>query len=356
MSYFLQNGDAFFPTPGKESVLETLPVGNYVVAKSMQGMFFQKAPVFTKPGKMYGTIEHKADRILSTFLDRERATGALFAGEKGSGKSQLARLISLKGYEMGIPTILVNAPWEGDEFSSLLASVEQPAIIQMDEFEKVYKPEQQESILTLLDGTMTTKKLFILTVNNKYRVNDHMRNRPGRLFYALDFAGLESAFVREYCTDTLHDQEHVEVIVRISTIFQAFNFDMLKALVEEMNRYKQDPFEAMEMLNAKPVNDDPTTKFEVQVWNPAGEEVKVAGADEHNEQPMAARGGAVAVYGLTDPDDEDEDPDGICLIVRANEVQKLNAERGVFEFLTDGHKVVFTKKESTPIGLRQLAY
>jgi hypothetical protein len=35
-------------------------------------------------------------------------------------------------------------------------------------------------------------------------------------------------------------------------MFDQFNFDMLKALVEEMNRYKETASEAMRMLNAKP--------------------------------------------------------------------------------------------------------
>ena len=35
-------------------------------------------------------------------------------------------------------------------------------------------------------------------------------------------------------------------------MFAQFNFDMLKALVEEMNRYNESPSEALRMLNAKP--------------------------------------------------------------------------------------------------------
>jgi hypothetical protein len=35
-------------------------------------------------------------------------------------------------------------------------------------------------------------------------------------------------------------------------MFDQFNFDMLKALIEEMNRYNETASEAMRMLNAKP--------------------------------------------------------------------------------------------------------
>jgi hypothetical protein len=79
-----------------------------------------------------------------------------------------------------------------------------------------------------------------------------MRNRPGRIFYMLDFKGLDSDFIREYCEDRLDNKEYIERIVQITETFSAFNFDMLKALVEEMNRYNEPPQEAMKMLNAKP--------------------------------------------------------------------------------------------------------
>ena len=70
-----------------------------------------------------------------------------------------------------------------------MQDIEQPCIILFDEFEKVYDDQDQEKALTLLDGVFPSRKLFIMTVNNKWRVNEHMRNRPGRIYYMLDFAG-----------------------------------------------------------------------------------------------------------------------------------------------------------------------
>jgi hypothetical protein len=122
-----------------------------------------------------------------------------------------------------------------------------------DEFEKVYNTEQQEALLTLLDGIYSTKKLFLLTSNDKWRVDSHMRNRPGRIFYMIDFKGLDEHFIREYCYDNLNNPElkTIETIVNIASVFSAFNFDMLKALIEEMNRYNETPQEALRILNVK---------------------------------------------------------------------------------------------------------
>lgn len=363
MTYFVQAGDVFSPTSGKDTFLDGLPVGNYIIIQTMQGLKFQRVDSFGDPGKMYGNIDSRAERIMRTFLDRPRTTGVLLSGEKGSGKSQLARNVSRLGYEAGIPTILVNAPYAGDEFNALLASIEQPAIVLMDEFEKVYSDDRgaQEQVLTLLDGMMTSQKLFVLTVNDKYRVNDHMKNRPGRIFYALEFEGLEADFIREYCEDNLKDQEQIENVLKISALFRAFNFDMLKALVEEMNRYNETAFDAMEMLNAKPFSTDSTTTYEVLVTAPNGAKSE---ASESGDIPLGGDGRSrSAVYvnfekpeGVSpkqwadqldlNMDDEDLEEGNFYrhFIVNGNDLKRLDVSAGTYEFESDGYKIVYKKK------------
>jgi hypothetical protein len=48
------------------------------------------------------------------------------------------------------------------------------------------------------------------------------------------------------------NKTHIQGVCRVAAMFDQFNFDMLKALVEEMNRYNESPSESMKMLNAKP--------------------------------------------------------------------------------------------------------
>lgn len=79
-----------------------------------------------------------------------------------------------------------------------------------------------------------------------------MQNRPGRIYYLIYFTGLSQAFITEYCQDNLHEEEHTEKICAIATLFNASNFDMLKALVQEMNRFNEAPSEAMKYLNTRP--------------------------------------------------------------------------------------------------------
>lgn len=255
MTYFLKQGNTY-KVAKKEAMdlSERLPAGNYVIQKNpMTGeLFLEGIEPFDIKGKIYGDTVKRAERILYAFNDRPSTTGVMLTGEKGSGKTLLAKMLSFKGYDQGIPTIVINAPWCGDDFNSFIQSIDQPVIVVFDEFEKVYDEQEQEAMLTLLDGVYPTKKLFVLTCNDKWRVNQHMRNRPGRIFYSLEYKGLEADFIREYCEDNLQDKEHIDKIVGIAGTFDQFNFDMLKALVEEMNRFNETPQEAMQMLNAKP--------------------------------------------------------------------------------------------------------
>jgi hypothetical protein len=255
MTYFLKSGTRFNVTTKESMDLhEALPIGNYTVKfDKMSGAFYLEAiESFEIRGKIYGDTRKQADRVLNTFQERTASTGIMLTGEKGSGKTLLAKMLSIKGAEQGIPTIVINAPWQGDEFNAFLQMIEQPTIILFDEFEKVYDRDDQEKMLTLLDGVYPSKKLFILTCNDKWRVNEHMRNRPGRIYYMLDYKGLEADFIIEYCEDNLKAKEHIETICRIASMFDQFNFDMLKAMVEEMNRYGETPQQVMKMLNAKP--------------------------------------------------------------------------------------------------------
>ena len=254
MTYYMKSGNTFRVSSKEAMDLhETLPAGNYTIGQDMMGnLFLEKIESFTIGTKLYGDTTRHTDRILRTFMDRDVSTGVLLNGEKGSGKSLLAKNLSVRAAESGIPTIVINNPWTGDKFNQLIQSIEQPCIVLFDEFEKVYDSDSQEQMLTLLDGVFPSKKLFILTCNDKWRIDSHMRNRPGRIFYMLDFKGLDADFIREYCEDNLFNKDYIERVVQITGTFSAFNFDMLKALVEEMNRYNEAPQEAMKMLNAKP--------------------------------------------------------------------------------------------------------
>lgn len=341
MTRFIKNGNQFM-VASEESmdVRDTLPAGNYTVKEMPMGgpLYLEQIDSFTSLSKVYGDCLKNTDRVIRTFMSRPAATGVMLTGEKGSGKTLLTKNIAIELAKQGIPTIVINAPWHGDKFNSFIQTITQPCAILFDEFEKTYDRDEQEAILTLLDGVFPSKKLFMLTTNDKYRVDYHMRNRPGRIFYMLDFKGLDSEFIREYCVDNLKNTSQIDKIINITSLFGEFNFDMLKALVEEMNRYNESPQEALRMLNAKPEFDG-GSKYDVEVIH-NGETIK---GDVH---PAVFDGNPLQPKGLeiqfdACPDEDDTDWENVHF--NASALVSVNAKEGKFVFEDKGTRLILTK-------------
>lgn len=266
MTHYIKNGNTFRVMDAEAIDLSNkLPAGNYMVQIDQNGIYYLACIAsFELPTKLYGDVERNTHRIITTYHDRSASTGILLTGEKGSGKTMLAKNLSNTLLLEGIATVVINECMYGDAFNKFIQSIDQPCVILFDEFEKVYKDEEQEQILTLLDGVFPTKKMFIFTSNESRRINSHMCNRPGRVFYTIRHSGLEDEFIRQYCKDTLKNKTYIDEICKLSVLFDAFNFDMLKALIEEMNRYDESPQDSMRILNAIPEDDD-SNEFNVSL-------------------------------------------------------------------------------------------
>ena len=352
MSYFIRTGNMFRVASEEAMDLnKVLPVGNYTVKQDpMTGQFFLEiVDTFPQIGKLYGDTTRNADRILKTFMDRPNSTGVMLNGEKGSGKTLLAKTLSLEAAKMGVPTLIINTAFTGDAFNKFLQDIEQPTIILFDEFEKVYDNEDQERALTLLDGVFPSKKLFVITCNDKWRVNEHMRNRPGRIYYMLDFKGLTPEFITEYCEDVLINKAYIEKIVTIAALFDQFNFDMLKALVEEMNRYNETPQDALKMLNAKPEFNNKGS-FDVKFFHKGAEIVEGLNEKQWGGNPLTQ---VVHVHYDLEPDNDDSDWESA--VFTPNHITKVDAQEGRFTYSNDQQEVcVLTRKKET--GYNYLAF
>ena len=356
MTCYVKESDIFWPTvDGSIDVRADLPVGTYTVGVDpRRGFFLKLVTDFCKSGKIYGKTPRHADRILNSFKVRPNSTGVLLSGEKGSGKTMLAKIISQQASLDGIPTIIINSSFSGDGFNSFIQSIDCPAIVIFDEFEKVFKKEDQEGILTLLDGVYPTKKLFILTTNDKYRVNQHMTNRPGRIFYLIEYKGIDLEFIEEYCNDNLKEELkcHIKQICRLTMMYPVFNFDMLKALVEEMNRYNETPNEALEILNAKPFQED-STKYDIKIVE-NGKPVKSG-----TFYPSTITGNPISndeleIYMNHFIDDDEMDENGnelkrYTIELTPNHLKKIDPESGTFVYVVeeDNNTVVITYTRET---------
>jgi hypothetical protein len=359
MSYYMKSGNTFrIATKESMDLHESLPAGNYVVKQDpFENFYIEQIASFDIPARMYGDTIKNTNRIINSFWNRDKSTGVMLVGEKGSGKTLLSKNICIELAKQNVPTIVVNAPWHGDKFNTLIQSIQQPCIVMFDEFEKVYNSDEQEELLTLLDGIYSTKKLFMLTSNDKWRVDSHMRNRPGRIFYMIDFKGLDEAFIREYCYENLAKPEPkiVDTVVNISSVFAAFNFDMLKALIEEMNRYGETPQEAMRILNVK-AEFDAGAAYHVEIFKGDRTATRIS-PSTWNGTPLSAReiciswrferkkkSGAVEETAVLSPVEDDEDDGWGEEDFGQEDLVKFNNKTGQFIFEKDGVTMILTKE------------
>lgn len=323
--------------------LKELPAANYVVKfNPMGGFYLETAEEFVLPEKLYGHHPKDADRVLSTFMQRTGTTGVLLSGEKGSGKTMLTKLISSRGQAKGMPTLIVNQPYVGDAFNSFLSAIVQPCIVLFDEFEKVYPPEQQQQILTLMDGVFTTQKLFLLTCNDLLKINAHMKNRPGRLFYHIDYEGLDERFIEEYCQDKLLNKAHIPSVVAVTSLFWRFNFDMLQAIVEEMNRYGEGLAEALRLLNCKPdFGSNADYRVELKVGGKAIEHKHMEGSGTFQGTPLG-KPFHIAYY---TQDSDGEFNEWTMAKFDSNDIVQMDARAGFYHFRNTEAELTLRKVE-----------
>lgn len=207
------------------------------------------------PKNLFGTVRQKASKVINTYESRNNSTGILLVGEKGFGKTLLAEVIGNEMLTKGVPVILVNSMYVGDEFNTFINTLGNVVFI-FDEFSRVYKDiEAQGRLLTVLDGTFSKKRLFIFTDNNEYRINEFMKDRPGRIYYKFVYSELESKFITDYCKHYNVSAEFTDSVLDYCKMAHGFSVDALKAVVEEHHRYGEQLSELIRDLNvAKPSN------------------------------------------------------------------------------------------------------
>ena len=195
---------------------------------------------YTLPEKIYGEDFNNNERILDTAklrFDEGKATTVLLRGVKGSGKTLTLKQLALDHVAKGGIVLQISQPFFGEGLIAFLTAFRNNhTMVVIDEFEKVYnEKEEMQGLLSLLDGTGTLPLFTLLTCNKVSSDMEYFINRPGRVYFKIDFSGLSLSVIEDYCKQELEIQELYSQIKDYSVQFKHFTLDMLSVLVTELN-------------------------------------------------------------------------------------------------------------------------
>ena len=222
---------------------EKLPVQNYIVRFSQtKGFYLEKySDIEIKESKIYGVHLEKIDKVLRSFDTFQRNLGVILSGDKGIGKSLFAKLLCIKARAKGYPVVVVDRFIPG--IASYLESIEQEVVVLFDEFDKTFgevrsqdgEASPQTGLLSLFDGISGGKKLYVITCNELYKLNEYLVNRPGRFHYHFRFDYPSALEIREYMMDKIPEDRYGEIdeIISFSTKVN-LNYDCLRAIAFEI--------------------------------------------------------------------------------------------------------------------------
>lgn len=242
-----------------------VPVGVWKLScAKFVGFYLEETEIKLSHGKIYGDAQGIADHVAEAFEknDPNKNLGVLFSGEKGLGKTLTTRLILEKFYGKK-PIIIISEYINGmTDFISNFKG----CVVLMDEFEKFTGGNtdsedensltKQESLLSIFDGnTGCSGNLFLLTVNNTYKLNENLKSRPGRMRYHYKFTSENATVVRNYCNDNLNNKEIIEDVVETLGGAGFVSMDILSSFVDELNKFPdKKPSEVLKYFNIENEN------------------------------------------------------------------------------------------------------
>ena len=235
----INSGIKFEIYPNNIKTYDQLPVGSYFVRyNDDDGFYLTSAPTFKAVGeKVYGSREDKVSKVMASYTEMSRSLGVILSGDKGIGKSLFSRMLSIRAFELEMPTIIIDTAYRGIE--KFVATIEQECLILFDEFEKVFdgsRGARQEDLLGLFDGVSQQKHLFVVTANEVHKLSEFLLNRPGRFHYHLRFSYPTEEEILEYMSDNVSKEYHSEIapVIKFSS-FIDLNYDCLRAISYELD-------------------------------------------------------------------------------------------------------------------------
>lgn len=226
-----------------DELYSVLPQGIYTVTvqKNMNGFeyYFTPQKDFHIPDYVVSDTAF-IERVKNVYIKSGKQLGILLHGLSGMGKSMLAKQLCMEMVtKCQMPVIIFDFN-SAEHIADILKQVNQPSVIFLDEFEKMFdKVDKQNYLLTLLDGVMNHKHLFLFTCNDAIKINPYMLQRPSRIRYHFKFDRVPKEIAHEIIErDYIPvDNNNVVVLKLLTDMIDCLSYDMLFECIKECNLY-----------------------------------------------------------------------------------------------------------------------
>lgn len=248
--YCFHNNVVNVVTLNSASAFTTLPPAVYSLMYSDMGGYYltMDKDRFKSPEKVFGNVSNRVNHIIKRYDNQTSSLGVLLTGNKGSGKSLFTTLVSNSMIDRGFPVIVINDSYSGQDMNEFLNKIGECVII-FDEFAKTYDRQEQNKLLTLFDGIMSSKRIVLVTENDKHSLNDYIINRPGRFMYHFKYEKLEEEVVNEYCDYKGVPEKIKKQIHLLRNRSAEFSMDTLVAIVSEYQMFGSDDCNVDELVS-----------------------------------------------------------------------------------------------------------
>jgi hypothetical protein len=168
----------------------------------------------------YFLLDEFEELVLESFKQSNKSLAVLYLGLKGSGKTKRAHKLAL---DSGMPVLIIDnldiinsQRWNDIVGSDTLNNW----IIFVDEYEKKLDNNNSVALLNWLDGSVSTKQLFILIGNEqaKTKYSDPLLDRLSRVLWKKEFGSLTDEQVETLVNKLSKREEKSELLDLLSNI------------------------------------------------------------------------------------------------------------------------------------------
>lgn len=206
-------------------------------------------PRFELPKIIYGDVMSNMVKVWNEYAITGKTTGVILTGTSGNSKTLSGQILSNIAIDNDLPVVMVTEIEVTIELISFISSLRN-CVIFLDEFKKNTPYNIESRTLTMFSDLANTRKLFIITENDKFDISMYIRNRPGRFRYHYEFNKISKSVFDDYVSKNKTTDEFKIELTKRYTRATNFSFDYLQAIISEHQHYPNEKLDdILERLN-----------------------------------------------------------------------------------------------------------